>query len=239
LPTPHIAAEPGDFAPACLLPGDPRRAVHIATNFLDDAREVTAVRNMTGFTGTYRGVPVSVMGTGMGIPSAMIYAHELISDYGVRHLVRVGSCGALPADVGVGDVVLAMGACTDSGVNRTRFGGLEFAATADYALPRAAADAAASVDRPVHVGNVFSADFFYHPDPGQLDTLESMGVLAIEMEAAGLYGLAAAEGAAALAVLTVSDHIRSGVAQSSAESEKNVTASTTIALEAALAVTDA
>lgn len=237
--TPHISAAPGDFAPVCLLPGDPRRAAHIAREFLDDASEVTSVRNMTGFTGTFRGVPVSVMGGGMGIPSCMIYATELFRVYGVEAIIRVGTCGALDPDVRIGDVILAMGACTDSGVNRTRFGGLDYAAIADFDLLRAAAEAAGGVGRPVHVGNVFSTDVFYHPDPGHLDNLGGMGVLGIEMEAAGLYGVAAAERAAALAVLTVSDHLRTGEAVSSHERETDATAAATIALEAALTVGDA
>ena len=117
-PTPHIDAQPGDFAEAILLPGDPLRAQHIATNHLEDARQVTAVRNMLGFTGTYKGLPVSVMGTGMGIPSASIYANELVTEYGIRRMVRVGSCGGIAADVKLRDVILAVGACTDSKVNR-------------------------------------------------------------------------------------------------------------------------
>src|SRR5690606_40195688 len=127
MPTPHISAAKGDFAPSILLPGDPLRARYIAENFLDDAREVTAVRNMLGFTGSYQGVPVSVMGTGMGIPSASIYATELVTQYGVERLIRAGSCGALQPDLALRDVILAIGACTDSGVNRVRYGGHDVA----------------------------------------------------------------------------------------------------------------
>ena len=141
-PTPHISAQPGDFAEAILLPGDPLRAQHIATNHLENAREVTAVRNMLGFTGSYKGIPVSVMGTGMGIPSASIYAHELITEYGVRRLVRVGSCGGIAGDLNLRDVILAVGACTDSKVNRRRYGNHDFAAVADFGLLRSAARAA-------------------------------------------------------------------------------------------------
>jgi purine-nucleoside phosphorylase len=142
--TPHISAAPGDFAEAILLPGDPLRARHIAENFLEGAREVTAVRNMLGFTGTYRGMPVSVMGTGMGIPSASIYATELVKDYGVKRLVRVGSCGGVGEGIALRDVVLAAGACTDSQVNRARYGGQDFAAIADFDLLRSAAEAASA-----------------------------------------------------------------------------------------------
>ncbi len=217
MPTPHINAEAGDFAETILLPGDPLRAKHIADSFLEGAVEVTNVRNMLGFTGTYQGTRVSVMGTGMGIPSASIYAKELITEYGVKNLIRVGSCGGIRADVALRDVIVALGACTDSGVNRSRFRGLDFAAIADYGLLRAAVDAAEAKGQSVKVGNVFSADLFYHPDFSLFDTMEKMGVLAVEMEAAGLYGVAAEYGAAALAILTVSDHVRTGEATTSDE----------------------
>src|SRR5690606_1686954 len=158
MPTPHISAQKGDFAPSVLLPGDPLRAKHIAETFLDDFRQVTAVRNMLGYTGSYQGLPVSVMGTGMGIPSASIYATELVTEYGVERLIRVGSCGGVLSSVKIRAVVLAVGACTDSGVNRVRYGGHDFAATADFELLRAAATAAAARGLDVKVGNVHSAD---------------------------------------------------------------------------------
>ncbi|HJQ77133.1 MAG TPA: purine-nucleoside phosphorylase [Acidimicrobiia bacterium] len=231
MPTPHISASPGDFAPSILLPGDPLRAEHIAENFLDDVSQVNEVRNMLGYTGTYEGIPVSVMGTGMGIPSASIYATELINEYGVERLVRVGSCGAVTEKVAVRDVILAIGACTDSGVNRIRYGGLDFAATADFWLLRAAAEAAAAKGIEVKVGNVHSADLFYNPDPDAYDRMERMGVLAVEMEAAGLYGVAAEHGARALTICTVSDHIRTGEATTSDERQKTFTDMVAIALE--------
>ena len=140
--TPHISASPGDFAEAVLLPGDPLRARHIAERFLKGAREVTAVRNMLGYTGEHEGMPVSVMGTGMGIPSASIYVTELIREFGVERLVRVGSCGGIAGDLALRDVIVATGASTDSGVNRRRYRGWDFAATADFGLARAAVDAA-------------------------------------------------------------------------------------------------
>lgn len=235
MPTPHISAQPGAFAESVLLPGDPLRARYIAEHFLDDAREVTAVRNMLGFTGTYRGMPVSVMGTGMGIPSASIYATELIKDYGVRRLVRVGSCGGLGADIALRDIVLAAGACTDSQVNRARYDGQDFAAIADFALLRAAADAAAAAGVNVRVGNVHSAELFYDPRPTQLAMFARMGVLAIEMEAAGLYGVAAEFGARALGIMTVSDLVPSGEQTSSDERERTFGEMVTVALEALLA----
>ncbi|MGH3650173.1 MAG: purine-nucleoside phosphorylase [Acidimicrobiia bacterium] len=232
MPTPHISAEPGDFAPSILLPGDPLRAKHIAENFFEDVTQVNAVRNMLGYTGSYHGVPVSVMGTGMGIPSASIYATELINEYKVERLVRVGSCGAVTEKVAVRDVILAIGACTDSLVNRSRYGGLDFAATADFWLLKAAAEAAAAKGIEVKVGNVHSADLFYNPDPEAFDRMEAMGVLAVEMEAAGLYGVAAENGARALTICTVSDHVRTGEATSAEERQKTFDDMVEIALEA-------
>ncbi len=232
MPTPHISADPGAFAPSILLPGDPLRAKHIADNFLADVSQVNGVRNMLGYTGTYDDVPISVMGTGMGIPSASIYATELVNEYNVERLIRVGSCGAVTTDVEVRDVILAIGACTDSLVNRTRYGGLDFAATADFWLLKAAADAAAVKGIDVKVGNVHSADLFYNPDPDAFDRMENMGVLAVEMEAAGLYGVAAEHGGRALTICTVSDHIRTGEATSSDERESTFNEMVEIALEA-------
>lgn len=206
--TPHIDAADGAFASTVLLPGDPLRAQHIAQRFLTDAVQVTSARNMFGYTGLYRGQRVSVMGSGMGIASSSIYATELIRHYGVKRIVRVGTCGAVSDDLALGDLVLALSASTDSNVNRLRFAGMDFAAGASYSLLRGVADQAERVGIPVHVGNVFSTDLFYSPNPHIADTLAAMGILAVEMEAAGLYGLAAEFGAQALAVLTVSDHLR-------------------------------
>lgn len=206
--TPHIDAADGAFASTVLLPGDPLRAQHIAQRFLTDAVQVTSARNMFGYTGLYRGQRVSVMGSGMGIASSSIYATELIRHYGVKRIVRVGTCGAVSDDLALGDLVLALSASTDSNVNRLRFAGMDFAAGASYSLLRGVADQAERVGVPVHVGNVFSTDLFYSPNPHIADTLAAMGILAVEMEAAGLYGLAAEFGAQALAVLTVSDHLR-------------------------------
>lgn len=232
VPTPHIAASDGEFAPSILLPGDPLRAKHIADNFLDNVSQVNEVRNMLGYTGSYQGTPVSVMGTGMGIPSASIYATELVNEYGVERLIRVGSCGGVTDKVEVRDVILAIGACTDSLVNRSRYGGLDFAATADFWLLRAAADAAKAKGIDVKVGNVHSADLFYNPDPDAFTRMESMGVLAVEMEAAGLYGVAAEHGGRALTICTVSDHIKTGEATSSDERQSTFDEMVEIALEA-------
>lgn len=217
MPTPHINANPGDFAQTVLLPGDPLRAQYIAKTFLQDAQEVTNVRNILGYTGTYQGLRVSVMGSGMGIPSCSIYAHELYNEYGVQNIIRVGSAGAISPDVHIRDVVIAMGASTDSNVNRVRFKGYDFAAIADYQLLRRAVDSAQSKNLPVRVGNIFSADLFYTPDAQMFDVMEKHGILAVEMEAAGLYGVAAECGKAALCVVTISDHIRTGEATTSDE----------------------
>lgn len=233
MPTPHISAPDGAFAPTVLLPGDPLRAKWIAEQFLDDGELVTEVRNVLGYTGTWQGSPVSVMGTGMGIPSASIYATELIRNYGCQRLIRVGSCGAIQTAVALRDVVIALGACTDSGVNRARFAGHDFAAVADYDLLRRAVDAAEASGHAVHVGNVFSSDLFYAPPGVGYEAATSMGVLAVEMEAAGLYGVAAAHGARALAVCTVSDHLLTDQALSSADRQQTFSDMVDIALRAA------
>lgn len=232
MPTPHIAAQPGDFAETVLLPGDPLRAEHIARTLLQDAVEVTRVRAMCGFTGTWRGQRVSLMGTGMGIPSASIYATELVREYGVRRLLRIGTCGAIADDLKLGDIVLAQGACTDSGVNRSRFRGMDFAAIAGFGLLSTVAAAALATDQRVVVGNVFSADLFYHSDPALIDTLDAMGVLGIEMEAAGLYGIAAEHRVEALAVCAVSDHLRRDEAWSSGQRQYGIDAMVRLVLDA-------
>ena len=230
--TPHINAPAGAFADTVLLPGDPARARWIATHLLEDAEQISDVRNMLGFTGSWRGQRVSVMGTGMGIPSCSIYATELVREYGVRRLVRVGTCGTSAADVALGDIVVALGASTDSRVNRQRFGGHDLAALASFPLVRAVADAAQQAGRPLRIGNVFSTDMFYHPDPALFDLLDRHGVLAVEMEAAGLYGVAAELGAEAVAVLTVADQIRSKQAMSTEQRETGLEAMLRIVLDA-------
>lgn len=191
------------------MPGDPLRAKFIADTYLDDVRLVSDVRNMFGFTGTHNGVPISVQGSGMGVPSFQIYATELVREFGVERIVRVGSCGALQKSLALGDVVIGIGAGTDSTVNRTRLRGRDLPAVADYDLLAATVEAARELGITPHVGSIFTSDFFYdpHPDDDVFGLLERYGFLAVEMEAAGLYGLAAELGFAALAVCTVSDHI--------------------------------
>jgi len=231
--TPHIAAAPGDFAPVVLMPGDPLRAKYIAERFLEAPREVNAVRNMLGYTGTYRGAPVSVMGHGMGIPSVSIYATELVREFGVKVILRVGSCGAVLPEVKLRDVIVALGASTDSKCNRMRFMDHDFAAVADFTLARHAVEAAERLGRSVRVGNVFSADLFYSPQPQLFDVMERLGVLGVEMECAGLYGLAAEFGARALGLLTVSDHIRRHEKLSPAERQTSFDEMIEIALDVA------
>ncbi len=208
--TPHISANLGDFAETVLMPGDPLRAKFIAESFLDDAKCVTSVRNMFGYTGNYKGKPISVMGSGMGVPSISIYATELYKDFGVESIIRIGSCGAVRDDIKIRDVIIGMGASTDSNVNRMRLNQCDFAALADFSLLHKVVNTAQRLNKEVHVGNIFTADLFYTPQPEMFALMEKHGILAVEMEAAGLYGVAAEYGKKALTVLTVSDHIKTG-----------------------------
>ena len=232
--TPHIDAPRGAFAELLLLPGDPLRARHVANNLLTRAVEVTSIRNMLGYTGEWNGKRVSVMGSGIGIPSAMLYATELIRDHGVRRLVRVGTCGGLAEDVQLGELLLVQGASTDSSVNRLRFGGYDFAATASWALLSRVAATAQAAGFAIRVGNVFTSDYFYHPDPGLHERLRRFGILALDMETAGLYGLASELGAEALSVLTVSDHLTHDRHMSAEERETGVDAMIRLVLDSLL-----
>ncbi len=213
----HINAKPGDFAETVLMPGDPLRAEYIANTYLEDARRVSDVRNMWGFTGKYKGTALSVMAHGMGIPSASIYYSELITQYGVKRIIRVGSCGTVNPSVKLWDIIIAMGASTNSGVNRMRFGGYDLAAVASFELLRRAVTVAEEKGVNFHVGNIFSEDLFYTPDSGIFDLMEKYNILGIEMEAAGMYALAAEHRVEALAICTVSDDIRTGKALSTTE----------------------
>ena len=215
--TAHINAAPGDYAPTVLMPGDPLRAQYIAENFLDDAIRVNDVRNMWGFTGSYKGHAVSVQGHGMGIPSASIYTQELVTQYDVKRVIRVGSCGTTHPDVQLRDIIIAMGASTDSGVNRMRFGGYDLAALASFDLVEKAVAAARAAGVRFHVGNIFSADLFYTPDTDIFDIMATYNVYGIEMEAAGIFPIAAEFNAEALAICTVSDDIPNGKHLSSDE----------------------
>ena len=228
-------AAPGDFAETVLMPGDPLRAQYIAETFLDDARRVTDVRNMWGFTGTYKASPISIMAHGMGIPSVSIYVTELIESYGVKRVVRVGSCGTSHPDVKMRDLIIAQGASTDSNVNRMRFGGYDLAALASFNLVQKAVAAAEAQKVRYHVGNVFSADLFYTPDPDMFETMAKYNVYGVEMEAAGIFPIAAEHGVEALAICTVSDDIRTGEALSSDERTTTFDEMISVALETAVA----
>ena len=230
--TPHLGAAPGAFADTVLLPGDPLRARHIAEHFLDDAVEVNHVRNMLGYTGRWRGRPVSVLGTGMGMPSCLIYATELIREYGVRRLLRLGTCGGLQRRLVLGDLVLGTAASTDSGLNRRHFDGMDYAPPASFALCRRLADAAEAEGVALHAGGVFSTDRFHADDPRLLPLLERMGLLAVEMEAAALFAVAAEHGVEAGCLLTVSDELHTGRHWSATEREEGLAAATRIALAA-------
>ena len=233
--TKHMNAAPGDFAETVLMPGDPLRAQYIADTYLEGANRVTDVRNMWGFTGEYKGQAVSVMAHGMGIPSASIYCSELMSDYGVKRVVRVGSCGTSHPDVRLRDIVIGMGASTDSNVNRMRFGGYDLAALASFDLVQKAVAAAEQQSVRYHVGNIFSGDLFYTPDPDMFATMAAYNIYGIEMEAAGIYPIAAEHGAEALAICTVSDDIPTGKALTSDERQTTFDEMILVALEAVVA----
>jgi purine-nucleoside phosphorylase len=213
----HMNADPGEFAETVLMPGDPLRAKYIAETFLEDSRQVSDVRNMLGFTG-----------------GASIYCTELIRDYGVKRVLRVGSCGTVHPDVELRDIVIAMGASTDSGVNRMRFGGYDLAAIASFNILRRAVRVAEKRGLSFHVGNVFSADLFYSADPTQLELMKRNNILGVEMETAGIYAIAAELGAEALAICTVSDDIKSGEALSPAERQTTFDEMIELALETTL-----
>jgi purine-nucleoside phosphorylase len=231
----HIGAKPGEIAERVLLPGDPMRAKWIAETFLQDAICYSEVRGMLGFTGTYQGVRVSVQGSGMGMPSASIYTHELINEYGVQSLIRIGSCGALAVDLNLGDVIAAIGSATDSNMNRARFDGLiDYAPVADFGLLRTAVDAAERQGVSMRVGPILAADAFYTDRPDLYDSLADYGVLAVEMESAAIYTIAARFRARALTILTVSDHIKTGDKMDSAQREKGFGDMVRIGLETAI-----
>ena len=206
----HLDADVGAIAETVLLPGDPLRARYVAETFLEQPEQHNRRRGMLGFTGHYRGHRVSVQGTGMGMPSALIYAHELVRDYGVRNLVRIGSAGSLRPDLPVRSLVVAMSACTDSHINRLRFGGADFAPTADYELLQCAVTAAAALQVPVRVGSVVTSDEFYQDDDNHWGQWAEYGVLCAEMETAALYTVAARYGVRAVSLLTISDSIATG-----------------------------
>jgi purine-nucleoside phosphorylase len=231
----HIGAEKGDIAPTVLMPGDPYRAKWAAETFLKDARCINEVRGMLGFTGTWNGHPVTIQGSGMGMPSLSIYANELIQDYDVQTLIRIGSCGGMQDHVGIRDVILAMTASTLSTPSRGIFKELNFAPCADYGLLAAAHDAAKAKGVPTHVGGIYSSDVFYDERPDLTEQMTRHGILGVEMEAAELYNLAARHGRRALAILTVSDHLITHEALPAKDRERSFGDMVEIALSAAFA----
>jgi purine-nucleoside phosphorylase len=237
--TAHIEAKPGDFAELVLMPGDPLRAKALAEGFLDQPRQVNGVRNMLAYTGSFKGKPVSIMGSGMGMPSISIYAHELFAFFGVQTIVRVGTCGALTTDLALGDLLLASAASTDSAMNRERFAGWDYAAAADAGLLRDVWRLAERRRLPVHVGEVFSTDWFYHPDPGFIEKAQAMNLLALDMESAALYALARQHQRRALTALTVSDVIPSAEHFSPAQRQAAFSSIIETILDALLETADA
>lgn len=232
----HNSAKPGDIAETILLPGDPLRAKYIAEHFLENAICYNNVRNMLGFTGFYQGKRISVQGTGMGIPSISIYVYELIREYGVKNLIRLGTCGSFNKDVHVRDLVLSMSSCTDSSVNKNIFKGMDYAPCANFELLQTAYQAAANKGLHIKVGNTLSSDIFYHDAkhcPNSFQIWADYGVLAVEMEATALYTTAARYNAKALAILTVSDHVITGEETTAEERQNSLNTMIEIGLETA------
>jgi purine-nucleoside phosphorylase len=230
----HIAAKPGEIADAVLLPGDPLRAKFVAETFLENPFQYTAIRNIFGYTGVYRGKKVSVQGTGMGIPSISIYLNELYRDYGVKRAIRIGTAGALQKEIALRDMVIAMSSCTDSGANLIRFSGRSFAPTASFSLLKAAYDVAVSKGWQPRVGSVISSDMFYTENPDEWKMWAKYGCLAVEMESAELYTLAAKYGREAVALLTISDHLVTHEETTAEERQKTFTRMIEVALEIAI-----
>ncbi len=230
-------AKAGEIADTVLMPGDPLRAKYIAENYLEDARLVTDVRNMLGFSGAYKDRPLSVIGHGMGIPSAALYCTDLIKEYGVQRIIRLGSCGTISSEVRLRELVIAMGASTDSKVNRTRFGDYDFAASADYALLERLAASARALAVKYHVANVFTSDYFYAPAGSEMwEVMARCKVPVVEMEIAGIYGLVAEYGAKAAALCTVSDEVGTGKALSIEERQNSFDEMIRVALGAIAAL---
>lgn len=215
----HIEAKKGEIAETILLPGDPLRAKWIANTFLENPVCFNKIRGMLGFTGNYKGKSISVMGTGMGVPSISIYAHELITEYGVKNLIRVGSAGSYQKDIKIRDIVLAMAASSNSRLNELRFGGADYAPTANFELFQKAVEAAKAKNIPIKAGNIFTSDEFYADDFESYKKWSKFGVLCVEMETAGLYTVAAKHNVSALSILTIADSLVTGERTTSKERE--------------------
>ena len=232
----HIGAKAEEIAETVLLPGDPKRAKWIAENYLENAFCYTDIRGMLGFTGTYKGKRISIQGTGMGIPSISIYITELMKDYGVKNLIRVGSAGSYQENVKVRDVVIAMSTSTDSNINNRRFKGANFSPTVNFELFSMALKVAEEKNIKIKAGNVLTSDEFYNDDSDYYKKWADFGVLAVEMETAGLYTLASKYKARALSILTISDSLVSPEITSAEEREKTFSEMIELALEIAIKI---
>ncbi len=232
--TPHINANPGDFAATVIMPGDPLRAQYIANTYLTDVKKVCDIRNMLGFTGHYKGKPLSVMAHGMGIPSVSIYVYELINVFGVKNLIRIGTCGAVDEVVNMRDVIVATGAGTSAAVNRQRFGGYDYAAVPDFDLLRRCWQVSQNHNIAAHFGNTFTNDLLYDKPDGMLDVLKKMNILAVEMETSALYSIAAQYRAKALSILTAVVNSFTGEETTAQERQNTLNQMIELALETAI-----
>ncbi|QCI21813.1 purine-nucleoside phosphorylase [Buchnera aphidicola (Hyadaphis tataricae)] len=236
MPTPHINSNKNDFSDIVLMPGDPLRAKYIAENYLNNSNQINNVRLMLAYTGFYKNKKVSVMSHGIGIPSAALYIRELIVEYNVKHIIRIGTCGAVRNDIKLRDIVISMGACTDSKFNRIKFNNHDFAAIGNFNMIRSAVDAAKNINIEVHVGNFFTTDSFYNNDQKMLKILNQYNILGVDMETAGIYGVTSELNAEALSICTVSDHLINKDKLSSKDRESSFHDMMHIALETALTI---
>lgn len=227
----HIGAKEGDIAPTVLLPGDPMRAKYFAETLLEETSCFNRVRGMLGYTGRYKNKTVSVMGSGMGMPTLSIYVNELVSEYGVKNIIRVGTCGALQPYLNVGDIIFAMTSSTNSQVNRLRFQGMDYAPCASFSLLQKAYQTTQRMGESVHVGGMYSSDTFYNDDPDWWKQWADYGVLVCDMETTALYTLAAKFKVEALSILTVSDSLATGDSSTAEQREKGFSKMAKIALE--------
>lgn len=234
MPTPHIESKKNDFSDVVLMPGDPVRAKYIAENYLDNAVQINATRLMLAYTGYYKKRRISVMSHGIGIPSASLYVRELIVEYNVKKIIRIGTCGAVLNHIKLRDVVISMGASTDSKVNRIRFKNNDFAAISDFKMICNAVSSAKKMNINVHVGNFFTTDSFYNDDQDMLKILKKYNIIGIEMETSGIYAVASELNARALSICTVSDHIINKEIVSSKDRESSFNDMINIALESVL-----
>ncbi|WP_367670502.1 purine-nucleoside phosphorylase [Sodalis-like secondary symbiont of Drepanosiphum platanoidis] len=232
--TPHINAKKCDFSDVILMPGDPLRAKYIANTFLKNSKIINEVRGMLGYTGFYKGKMISVMGHGMGIPSAMIYVQELITHFGIKKILRIGSCGAIKSNISIRDIIICMGASTDSKFNRIKFNNNDYSATADFYMMKNAINSAKNNNIPIKIGNIFSTDLFYFYNKKKIKFLKKYGILGIDMESSGIYSIASEFNASALTICTVSDHLLTGEKLSSKDRQNTFNDMIYLSLESLL-----